>query len=99
MWIRTKRGEIFKEEDSVKRTFGSISFKIFQVKKQGDNLIDVLEVGDIITSNLTTDETLNIISSIDERGIRAGMAILFTDTVITKVITHEQYMPLAQEVK
>ena len=110
MWIRTECGIItnkfkFATEDKTIIKLvedGLVDSRIFFVKKQGDNLIDVLEVGDIITtttnytvviSNIREDKSA-VICDYNER----SSSIIFP-RIIEKVITHEQYMPLAQEVK
>ena len=60
--------------------------------KQGDNLIDVLETSDIVATihkDLYDIELYGYFEELKEEEYGN----------ITKVITHEQYMPLAQEVK
>jgi hypothetical protein len=61
------------------------------IKSQGDNLSDVLEVKDIIIFN---DNTSTIYDGI--KGVIDSFNIF---DMIKKVVTHEQYMKLAQEIK
>jgi hypothetical protein len=82
-------------------------------KSQGDNLIDVLELDDIIEFNdpRYTNEVYRILSFITSIGNNFD-GVKFIDTndeysfneiyllsLNVKVITHEQYMKLAQEIK
>jgi len=70
----------------------------YKVKKQGDNLIDVLEAGDIARDTITN--TTLIIKEFDGKFVifNDDTCTSFVDIVNFKIITHEQYMKLEQEV-
>jgi len=74
----------------------------YTIKSQGDNLIDVLEVDDMIL-----DKRLTIFLRLDKFitstyndfvQLDIGTGGYIIEENISKVITHEQYLPLAQEV-
>jgi hypothetical protein len=67
--------------------------KGYRVKSQGANLIDVLEDEDIIIFEDGTKST------VDRGLIKYIHSLIATCGLITKVITHEQYTKLSQEVK
>ena len=76
--------------------------RTLKIKSQGDNLIDVLEVDDMIL-----DKRLTIFLRLDKFitstyndfiQLDIGTGGYIIEENISKVITHEQYMPLAQEV-
>jgi hypothetical protein len=73
--------------------------KSIEIKSQGDNLIDVLEEKDLVMHHHHND--YQIISSIevDKDKIWLFNSGCIPRDSIKKVITHEQYLPLAQEVK
>jgi hypothetical protein len=85
----------------------------YGIVKRGDNLIDVLDLDDIIEFNdpRYTNEVYRITSFITSIGnhftgikfIETNDDYNFNETDLSglniKVITHEQYMKLAQEVK
>jgi hypothetical protein len=91
----------------------SLGVSKFKIKSSGDNLIDVLDLDDIIEFNdpRYTNEVYRIISFITSIGNNFD-GVKFIDTndeysfneihllsLNVKVITHEQYMKLAQEIK
>ena len=82
MWIRTLDGIILKQISNV--NYEGI------IKKQGDNLINVLEERDILISR---KGKIMITEKFDFDSFNIKEKEVF------KVITHEQYMPLAQEIK
>jgi len=72
----------------------------WDIKTEGDNLIDVLEVGDIVIINKFQNQRV-VIEEITTTYISSGEGYyqwFLEGKDIAKVITHEQYMPLAQEV-
>lgn len=78
------------------------------VKKQRDNLIDVLEDGDMYVDSSGTAVTISTLKFMYEVGgfSKTYYTNNFNEYLIGlmdfdkfKIITHEQYMPLAQEVK
>ena len=89
-WVRLNNGDIYQCSNPG-------MYKEGVIKKQGDSLINVLEVGDIIipkSISISTSMIVSIgdlfISTLADGNIRTKQ--------IKRVITHEQYMPLAQEV-
>jgi len=78
---------------------------VLNIKSQGEDLIDVLEVGDIVYYNYCKSDwfDIGIISIIPYKGssikFRNGLLNTKHNHKILKIITHEQYLPLAQEVK
>ena len=104
MWVRTECGKLI----DMSKVYGYVKYgyywnndlyEKYKIKKQGDNLIDVLEVDDIVIYGVE-----NFSGSI--MSIAYGEIYISDDTwfnpnkvKINKVITHEQYMPLAQEIK
>ena len=109
MWIRTECGIIAKLEVirvgithysngiyHKGKWFRDENDKKLKIKSKGDNLIDVLEVGDMVFSNEYNES--GIITRKDKFTVctrNTNWEIRFID----KVITHEKYMPLAQDVK
>ena len=67
------------------------------VKSQGETIIDVLEVGDVVI-NISYRISKGVVTSKSQTTINTRNTVWYKKD-ITKVITHEQYMPLAQEVK
>jgi len=123
MYIRTVIGNILKNPNIIYPNYangkGYISNEyrtLIGIKSQGDNLIDVLELDDIIEFNdprytnevyreqyfiISIDSTYSV-SDIARKDIqlsdnywRSVNDLLKLDL---KIITYEQYMPLAQEV-
>ena len=106
-WIRTECGRIINKSDTImmsalhgkNRYFKDTKMRV-DIKKQGDTLIDVLEERDdcILVMN-------GVKKTIDSFNQSTKGRINFTDGTSTniervlKVITHEQYMPLAQPIK
>lgn len=115
MWIRTECGIItnkfrFSTEDKTIIKLvkdGLVSSRILFVKKQGDNLIDVLEWEDLIIGDdgfiytivaymFENDKLIDkSMQSVSEIWKEINISEIDFDF---KVITHEQFMPLAQEV-
>jgi hypothetical protein len=106
MYIRTECGMIFNYVSPhpniyiIKGTFKwelCYYLKYYKIKSQGDNLIDVLEDKDIVIWKYRRaledvyDTTRTFWGSHSNKNIKEDM--------ILKVITHEQYEPLKQEVK
>ena len=65
------------------------------IKSQGDNLIEVLEENDIVFDMYGFEGMITKIGN-DRVFFKSHMAY---ENEIDKVVTHEQYLPLAQEVK
>jgi hypothetical protein len=79
----------------------TVNFKRYKIKLQGENLIDVLEDNDMVYYE-TPKPFPNSLLNFKEISEDASM-ILYLEHMISigkaKIITHEQYMKLAQEVK
>jgi hypothetical protein len=90
MYIRTKCGWIAKDCKIDK--YNRIYFRSnhLNVKSQGENLSDVLEVKDIL---IFKDNTSTIYDGV--KGVVESFNIF---DMIKEIITHEQYMNKAQEV-
>jgi hypothetical protein len=109
MYIRTECGMIVSLEDGYYEVNGEQlideKYGRWEIKSQGDNLIDVLEFGDILChyneNNILTKrmfvKVLDI--KIGFVGSSADSGIFKDQLPFWKIITHEQYLPLAQEVK
>jgi hypothetical protein len=79
----------------------------YKHKSQGDNLIDVLEVGDIIVysgvlgtkiiSDINSDEIYFITANI-HKTLKKDAFNVHVISGCVRIITHEQYMKLAQDV-
>ena len=104
MYIRTKTGKIANVGEIVRNSKNEIIvienlngnnlIAPIVIKSQGDNLIDVLEVGDIVTrKEVEIDNYINFSVNILENKFN------MQEDKIVSVITHEHYMPLKQEVK
>jgi hypothetical protein len=105
MYIRTECGLIqiyhFNRDTKLDKVGELVDGKFieYKVKSQGDNLIDVLEDNDIIydTSSLVKmffKEYRSYYSRNDNKLMNEHLS--YCDI---RIITHEQYMKLAQEVK
>ena len=104
-WYKTMWYELHQEEGILLSAIGDI----VKIKSQGANLIDVLDVGDIVYYNFGKGDKqlIGTISIIPYKGtsIKFRSGLLDLDPrykrqwKIFKVITHEQYMKLSQEVK
>ena len=96
MWIRTKCGMILNDwedvfVDEVGKTTISYKFMVFVVKSQGETLIDVLEENDLLLFD--GYEKYKFFKDCN------NLLHLIEIGKLSKVVTHEQYMKLAQEVK
>ena len=69
----------------------------YTIKTQGEELIDVLEAGDIARDTITN--TTLVIKEFDGKFVifNDDTCTSFIDIVNFKILTHEQYLPLAQE--
>ena len=115
MWIRTECGELLQETTTDCRWYWNKKIglcemgngyvmdkrnKMINFTKSGDNLIDVLEVDDTIISKHPIKPNKFIITAIDKKLNEVVCdSWRIKESYIKQVITHEQYMPLAQEVK
>ena len=112
-WIRTECGVIgVLIKDEVHINHHNINGKLYRkehqghkIKKQGDNFIDVLEKGKDIVINKTTKERFtivtkrgNVVHLIPFDGSNWKISNDINLMRCYDIITHEQYMPLAQEV-
>lgn len=72
------------------------------IKKQG-SLIECLEVGDIVIPYCNKydnfDNSVIVSINVEDKFVTTWRYSVILKYQIAKIITHEQYMPLAQEVK
>jgi hypothetical protein len=116
MYIRTECGMIVSLEDGYYEVNGEQlideKYGRWEIKSQGDNLIDVLEMNDIviISGDMSFLLGLRTHRRLSGKHLNSGKVVSIslegidilrseTKTAIVGVITTEQYLPLAQEVK
>ncbi len=113
-WIRTECGKLFNDWNEI--LFKEIivdcdgyTDQIFKIKKQGDNLIDVLEIRDDVFNKVGHKATLTEFDKEWTNRVNNGNKYYkfigkwfnnerISGDNIVKVITHEQSIPHFQEV-